>query len=327
MITYIRLLFLPLNLNLDYDYPVFKSFSEIPVFTSFLCLAAILYFAKRQFSKYRLLSFSICWFFLALLPESSIVPQDDVIFEHRLYLPLAGYCMFLAGGAYYICASVKRPNCFVWRKGRVIARSLKGDEAISKRTIKFIVLILSLVIAFNSVLTYQRNKIWQNDIVLWEDVIQKSPHKARPYINRGLAYYNQGNYIQAMSDYNKAIAIGPQFIYPYEYRGLIYIKEGEIPQAISEYDTAIKINPYYAEVYYHRGLAFLKQNNYSQALADYNKAIELNPEYVDAYNDRAKLDQAQGNSVQAISDHTKSIQIDPGQADIKCCDRYNLKIF
>ena len=102
MVTYIRLVFLPLNQNLDYDYPVFKSIFEFPVLISFIFLATILFFAKRLFSKYRLISFSIFWFFLTLLPESSFLPIKDVIFEHRLYLPLVGYSIFLVSGVYYL---------------------------------------------------------------------------------------------------------------------------------------------------------------------------------------------------------------------------------
>jgi tetratricopeptide (TPR) repeat protein len=301
MITYIRLLVLPFNLNLDYDYPIYKSFFELPVLTSFLCITAILYSAKLMFSKYRLLSFSICWFFLTLLPESSILPQEDVIFEHRLYLPMVGFCIFLASGIYYVSLRGALISC----------------EVIFKRTTQFAVLILSLLIAFYSILTYQRNKIWINETVLWQDIVQKSPHKARPYINRGWAYYNQGNFAQAMSDYKKAIAISPEFIYPYDDEGLIYAKESNLTQAIAEYDQAIRINPYYAIVYYHRGLAYFKQNNYTQALSDYNNAIKLNPEYVDAYNERAKLTQAQDNLTQANFDYTRSLKIDPDQKDIQ----------
>ena len=102
MVTYIRLLFLPLNQNLDYDYPISQSLFELPTLISFLFLIIILFFAKRLFSKYRLVSFSIFWFFLTLLPESSLFPIKDVIFEHRLYLPLVGYSMFLVSGVYYL---------------------------------------------------------------------------------------------------------------------------------------------------------------------------------------------------------------------------------
>jgi len=38
----------------------------------------------------RLIAFGIIWFFLALSVESSFIPIEDVIFEHRLYLPSIG---------------------------------------------------------------------------------------------------------------------------------------------------------------------------------------------------------------------------------------------
>ena len=102
MVTYIRLVFLPFNQNIDYDYPISKSIFEFPAFISLIFLTGVLFYAKHLFAKYRLVSFSIFWFFLTLLPESSFLPLKDVIFEHRLYLPLAGYSIFLVSGVYYI---------------------------------------------------------------------------------------------------------------------------------------------------------------------------------------------------------------------------------
>ena len=102
MFTYIRLAFLPINQNLDYDYPIYKNIFEFPVLSSILFLIAVLYCAKRLFPKYRLLSFSIIWFFVTLLPESGSYALGDVIVEHRLYLPLAGYSLFLVSSMCYL---------------------------------------------------------------------------------------------------------------------------------------------------------------------------------------------------------------------------------
>jgi hypothetical protein len=94
VLTYIRLIFLPLNQNFDYDYPISKSLLEWPVLFNILFLGTVLFTAKQLFLKYRLVSFSIFWFFLTLLPESSFLPETDLIYEHRLYLPLAGLVCF-----------------------------------------------------------------------------------------------------------------------------------------------------------------------------------------------------------------------------------------
>ena len=284
IVTYIRLVFLPLNLNLDYDYPIFKNIFEIPVFTSFLFLTGILFCAKRLFLKYRLISFSIFWFFLTLLPESSFLPQKDVIFEHRLYLPLVGYSMFLVSGMYYL---------------------------FGKKNVKTMAMILIMIITCYSVLTYQRNKVWKDNITLWNDAVGKSPHKARPYNNRGLGYYKLGNFTQALLDFNKAIGIDPNAVDAYSNRGIIYHKQGNFPQALSDFNRAIGINPNYADAYYDRGICYKKQSNFTQALSDFNKAIEINPGYAEAYYNRGSVYAKQGNLTQAMSDYNKAIELNP----------------
>jgi tetratricopeptide (TPR) repeat protein len=282
MVTYIRLVFLPVNQNLDYDYPISKSILELPALISFLFLISILFSAKRLFSKYRLVSFAIFWFFLTLLPESSFFPIHDVIFEHRLYLPLVGYGMFLASSVYYLFCRHSEPE------GRRIIRHLKTLRfAQDDIGLMMTMVVLTMIITCNSVLTYQRNKVWKDEITLLNDTIRKSPHKARPYGNRGSEYFKEGNFTQAMSDFNKAIELNPKDPEAYYNRGDVYKKQGNFTQAISDYNKAIELDPNYADAYTNRGVAYAKQNNFTQAMPDFTKAIELNPNLSAAYNNRA----------------------------------------
>ena len=288
MVTYIRLLFIPLNQNLDYDYHISRNIFELPTFVSFLFLAGVLFWAKQLFSKYRLVSFSIFWFFLTLSLESSLFPLKNVIFEHRLYLPLVGYSLFLISGAYYL---------------------------FGKNSIKMMVIILMMIVAVNSFLTYQRNKVWKDEVTLWNDAVGKSPHKARPYNNLGFAYYIQGNFIQAISDYNKAIEIDPNLAETYVGRGLIYANQGNLPQAISDYNRAIDINPAYADAYNNRGIFYFHLGNFTHAISDLTKAIENDPIDAVAYYNRGFSYAKQGNFSQAISDYNRAIEIDTSYAD------------
>jgi hypothetical protein len=96
MWTYIRLLFLPINQNLDYDYPVAKTLFEFPTLLSFLGHVALVSGAWWLYKKKGLLliPFGVAWFYITLSPTQSFVPILDVIFEHRMYLPSIG--IFLA---------------------------------------------------------------------------------------------------------------------------------------------------------------------------------------------------------------------------------------
>lgn len=284
IVTYIRLLFIPLNQNLDYDYAIAKSLFQLPIFASFIFLTSILTIAVKLFSKYRIISFSIFWFFLTLLPESSIIPIGDVIFEHRLYLSMVGLSFFLVSLIYYL---------------------------FENKTLKSMVIFLLIIISCYAVLAYKRNLIWKNELALWNDTVSKSPLKARPYNNRGVIYAKQGNFIQAFSDYAKAIQIEPNYAEAYFNRGFAHYNQGNLSQAISNYTKAIEIKPKSAGVYFNRGFAYYNNGNLPQAFSDFTKAIEISPDYAQAYSNRGVIYINQGNLSQAISDFTRAIEISP----------------
>lgn len=248
IVTYLRLLFIPINQNLSYDYPIAKSLLDLPILTSLIFLVSILTIATRIFSRYKLISFGIFWFFLTLLPESSVIPIKDVIFEHRLYLPMVGFSFFLVSISYYLFEN-------------------KG--------LKPMVIALLIIISCYAILTYRRNLIWKDELTLWNDVAYKSPKKEISYNNRGNAYEDQGSIEQAISDYNKVIEINPKSAAAYNNRGNAYEDQGSIEQAISDYNKAIEINPALAQAYNNRGRVYYEEKEYDKAWADVHKVESL----------------------------------------------------
>ena len=93
--TYIRLLFLPINQNIDYDYPIAKTLFELPTILSLAghlaIIASAVWFYRAK--KWTLIPFGVAWFYIGLSPVQSFVPVIDVIFEHRLYMPSIGFFM------------------------------------------------------------------------------------------------------------------------------------------------------------------------------------------------------------------------------------------
>ena len=248
--TYVRLLFLPVNQNFDYDYPISYAIDGKTLMSGvfLLCLLAM---AGITYNSCRIVSFSILWFFIALSVESSFIPIGNVIAEYRLYLASAGF-VFLVMTVIYMKPENQK---------------------------KFYMMAGIICVAF-SLLTYQRNEVWKDGITLWNDTIRKSPHKARPYLNRGNYYlFKQGNLEGAMSDYNKSIEVDPNYIAAYCTLADLYFSEGKFNQAIMEYSKAIMIkDPNYlnkADLYYNRGVAYFYQGRFTQALSDLYKAKEL----------------------------------------------------
>ncbi len=99
--SYLRIVVFPVSQNLDYDYPLYRSLLRAPVVLSLLLHGIILAGAAAVLKKHKMISFGVFFFYLALMPESSILPvgalELELIFEHRLYLPMAGASAAAAG--------------------------------------------------------------------------------------------------------------------------------------------------------------------------------------------------------------------------------------
>ena len=70
--------------------------------------------------------------------------------------------------------------------------------------------------------------------------------------------------------------------------GNILSDGGWVSEAISAYDIALRLKPDYAEVYYNRGTAKTLIGEYETAIADFDEAICLNPEFVAAHYNRSQ---------------------------------------
>ncbi len=279
--TYLRLLFVPIHQNLDYDYPLAHGIDKKTIGCGILLLGLVI-LAIVFFHSNRIISFSILWFFIALSVESSIIPIGDVIAEYRLYLPSVGFVLGLSS----------------WLYGR------KVD--LRKLNVIAVILLIGC-----SMLTIQRNKVWGDEFALWNDTVAKSPHKARPYNNRGNAYAAQGNVSHALSDFNMAITINPKYEDAYYDRGVLYDSEGMETQALADFSRTIDLYPQYLKAYIGRGIAYAKLGYFNQALFSLNKAIEINHKDPEIYLDRATVEFQEGDMDQAMIDLDKATEINP----------------
>ncbi len=105
--------------------------------------------------------------------------------------------------------------------------------------------------------------------------VQTELKDAAAYNNRGNAYWNEGQYDQAISDYNKALEINPRHTQAYNNRGVAYRSKGQYDQAISDYNKALEINPRFAAAYYNRAIVYLSTGQYDKAWEDVYKAQDL----------------------------------------------------
>ncbi|GEM_PF-441867 len=282
LMTFARLLFVPVGLNLDYDFPMSHTLFEPETFLGFLFVVGFLVLAWRARRPYPILAFAILWFFITL--SANFIPRTHVIFEHKLYLAATGAI----------------PALSLW-----LFRFFKNRRAL---TVGFMV-----VIAIFSCLAFMRNKVWDTDVGLWQDVIQKSPHKARVYLGLGAAYATAGELDSALKYLTQAATMMSD-PHPYNNRGMVYVRKKQDDLALEDFNKTIAINPAFVDGYVNRGELLARRKHYHEALADFNKAIEFGPGLSSAYKMRGRLYDALHRYDLAMADYNRAIAIDPGDA-------------
>jgi protein O-mannosyl-transferase len=177
---YLRLLLLPVGLNVDHDVRVATGL-DAAVFAGAVLLLALLALGLWALRRAPLIGFGILWLFIALSVESSLIPIHDVMMEHRMYLAMPGPALLFAAGL----VSVRR------RHRRLAASALVGCAVLL------------------AAMTFARNQVWQSALGLWSDAAAKSPNKARVHVNVGVAHHGRDELDAAIRHYCRAIEIDP----------------------------------------------------------------------------------------------------------------------
>lgn len=261
LLTYLRLVAFPIRQRLEYDYPIFSFFFQNQIIASFLILVLILISSALLVKKKKIMgAFGIFFFFITLLPESSLIPIRDVAVEHRLYLPLFGIVL-----AYAALGSGRRPAWLI-----------------------FTILIIILF----STLTFRRNLIWLDPITLWEDNVVKAEGKARLHGNLGKAYldiaqrYHREDkpkdaspyFEKAKKEFKEVIKLDPTFTSAYNNLAVICIdQKKDYDEAIRYLQTSLKMFPDYPAGYSNLGVIFLNTHQIQPAIKNFLMVLELDP--------------------------------------------------
>lgn len=224
IVTYQRMLLVPVGLNFVHDYPFYRSLSEPVVLVSLLFHLAVLcgavmllrrshYASGEKIYLYQLAAFGIFWFYLCLAMESSIIPMDDLMLEYRMYLPAFGFLT--------ACVALMQ----AWAEPKLF----RG-------------VVVPVVIVF-IVLTLYRNEQWRDPLLFWKDALAKSPNKQRIHGYIGNVYRSRGDMLNALMEYRLMLANDRRYGQEHFGLGEELLKNGLYREAVDEYLVALKIRP------------------------------------------------------------------------------------
>ena len=227
VLLYISLLLYPLSTRFSIDHPleISRSLLDPPstalsIVAILTILAAALLLARKQ----PLITFSLLFFFINHIVESTILPME-LVFEHRNYIPSMFFFVPVVMGIMKFLIISSRPM-------RV-----------------FLLTSVGLVIVVLGYATFTRNLVWNNERSLWTDCLQKYPSSFRARHNLGRDYSLSGDAERAYEEY--ALALESPFIssspkeagITYFNMGLLAHERGDLEKAYTLYEKATGIDP------------------------------------------------------------------------------------
>ena len=289
IVKYIQLLIFPIHQNLDYNFTISRTFFNFNEIGSFVLIFGLLTAGVLLYRKKRIFSFGIFWFFLTLSVESSIIPIRDVIYEHRLYLPMFGYSLCLITVIYYIFYS---------------------------KNFSFLLLIFLIITFSYGFASYNRNKLWKTKFTMWSDVVKKSPNKARPNFCIANVWKNKGKYDKAKKYYYKALKIDPNYRKALNNLGVLLFDNGKFDEAIDCYHKALKVKPNYVDALNNLGNAWNRKGEVDKAIKFYKDVLEINPNYTQSLNNLGVLSSDKGEFDISLECYEKVLKIKPNDAEV-----------
>lgn len=332
IVHYLRLAIWPDALCLDYQWPIARSVVEagwpLAVIGAALLASIVAYCIRPR------LGFLGIAFFLVLLPTSSFVPIKDVIFEHRVYLPLASLSILGVLLVRGVLQTACELNLLLPSARKPIAAGL-------------LIIITAALIAR----TWERNRDYHDAISMWSSIATRYPDHARAQNNLAVAYYDAEQYSEAVPHFEAAIRLEPgntkartnlaqtleklgkNLAAAQEYgktaellpeswtaafnHGNEFFEAGRDQEAIEALKSAKSIDPTEIEAYIVTGNALTRMIRHDEAIAEYQDGIQLAkpstpPDVLaKAYFNLANTLAKRSRRIEAIDAYHETIKLDP----------------
>ena len=294
ILHYLRLAVWPDRLCLDYgsSWPVARAVTD--ALPGLIVVGGLLLMTALAWRRRPALGFIGVWFFLILSPTSSFVPLDDVVFEHRMYLPLAAVIVL---GAVVSSALLGR---------------LPGDGRFSKWASGAVA--LALVIALATV-TARRNLDYRSQLSIWQDTVTKAPGNPRAQHGLGFALADRGRIEEAIVHYQEALRIEPRNSQVHNNLGIALARRRRLEEATTHFREAVRIQPDYAGAHYNWGIALARRGRSEEAVTHFQEALRIRPDYAEAHNDLAVALARRGQIDEAMTHFREALRIDPNYAE------------
>jgi tetratricopeptide (TPR) repeat protein len=261
VVKYLKLMLIPSGYSYQHLTEFVGSVASVKFIAPLALIAAIA--AAVILAGSRWLKFSAAWFIVWLAPALAILRQYDqeyLVQERYLYLPSMGFCLALALGIEYVA----RRNLF----------KLSGQRAAIAAT--------TVLVLVWSVVNVLQNRVWKNNITLYQNCVAVEPRSAQARAALALAYFELGRASEAESLARAAIEIDPQYLGAYMNLSYQAHRLGRTPEAVQMIERGITATPEspltrnkLATAYLNLGLLYSQLKQPARAESNIHRSIEM----------------------------------------------------
>jgi tetratricopeptide (TPR) repeat protein len=300
LVHYLRLAIYPDALAIDYGWKPAVGIGEVLPYA--VPIIALQVATLWGLIKGKPMAFLGAWFFGILAVTSSFMPFSDLVFEHRMYLPLAAVVVAVVLG---VDQALMR---WLRRRSDYAEKWMRVENLATLATV-------TVLVATFVTLTVRRNMDYKNLFVLWQDTVNKQPENARAHNNYGKMLMENGELELAMREFTEALKYDTEFIEAYNNYGRTLQVLGRPEEAETHILKALSLQPNFAVAHCNLGYALMDMGRYDEAVTHFLKSVEINPGYVEAHYKLGTAFDKQGRYEEALASYHKALQLDPGCVD------------
>ena len=127
------------------------------------------------------------------------------------------------------------------------------------------------------------------------ELIRKFPREKQFHAELGAYYYSRGKYPEAIEEYEKALALDPNFGYAINAAGYSYAAVGEFEKAIQYLERYAAVNPGQANPIDSIAEVYFRMGKFDEAKAKYQEALEIRPDFSGSCDGLAYISALQEN--------------------------------
>ena len=265
-ISYLGLLVMPVGQNFDHAYPLISSPLDLRFISAFLITVSLiagawLCFRRKSKNPGAIVLFGVLWYFISLLPSSSIVPLPDLFAEHRCYLPSLGIFLVLAAGLH---------------------RFLQCSSGYLERRV-MLYFICSFAVLLLSVATLLRNEVLQSQESLWRDALAKGSNSPRVWKGLGIVNFDEGRIDESARCFERALEMAPNDHEAWYNLCTLYVKTRQADKAIEATERGLLSKPDAVQILQLRGMALVMAGRVQEGLQHLELILQHYPNFRSAH--------------------------------------------